>query len=411
MYNILRNIWPLFFGLFLIALSVGLQGSLIGIRASAEFDLTATGLVMTGYFIGFLIGSTQGANFIQKVGHVRTFGALTALASISIIIHAVFVVPWIWFVMRVITGIAMSGIYVVAESWLNHAATDRNRGQILSIYMMVIFMGLFFGQFLLNLADPNTFELFGLISILVSFAAIPILITVTPMPKVEITESVSIKKLFHWTSFGLIGVFLVNVCDAMIFGMAAVYGTDIGLSIVEISYFVASFILGGLILQWPIGHLSDKLDRRLVISVVAGAGTVFAYLCTLQSTDNFLQLLIFTSLLGGTILPLYALFIALINDYMRADKIVAASSTIVLVGGIGAASGPIVTALMMKHFGSEAFYWGVAVICAIISVYGAIRLLFFKYVREQDRHEFSIYACNAVGAVVLVEDDKGEEKK
>jgi len=406
MFNIVRNIWPLFFGLFLIALAVGVQGSLLGIRASIEeFDITATGFIMSGYFIGFLFGSTQGAKMIKSVGHVRTFGALSALASVSILIHAVFIVPWIWFVMRVITGIAMSGIYVVAESWLNHAANDTNRGKILSLYMIIIFTGLSCGQFLLNLADPKSFELFGLISILVSFAAIPILITVTPMPKVEKTDSVSISKLFQWTSFGVIGVFLVNICDAMIFGMAAVYGANIGLSVLEISYFVASFIIGGLLLQWPIGHLSDKIDRRLVITLVATAASLSAYFCTLQSKNNFYQLLLFTGLLGGFLLPLYALFIALVNDFMREDKIVAASSTVVLIGGLGAATGPLITSLIMKYFGAQGFFWGIGFICVIMAVYGAIRVLFYNYVPEEDRHEFSIYACNAVVPVVLAETD------
>jgi len=269
--------------------------------------------------------------------------------------------------------------------------------------MIVIFTGLTLGQFLLNLADPKNFELCGMISILVSFAAIPILITVTPMPKVEHTDSISIGKLFEWTSFGVIGVFLVNVCDAMIFGMAAVYATNVGFSVLEVSYFVASFIFGGLIFQWPIGHMSDKIDRRLVITIIAYAATISAYVCTLQSKDDFYQLLIFAALLGGFLLPLYALFIALVNDFMREDKIIAASSTVVLIGGLGAAIGPIITSLIMKYVGTEGFFWGIGFISLIIAVYGTIRVIFHNYVPEEDKHEFSIYACNAVAPVVLAE--------
>ncbi|MCP3674008.1 MAG: MFS transporter [Gammaproteobacteria bacterium] len=406
MLKVVRTIWPLFFGLFLLALAIGVQNSLLGLRASIEkFDITVTGFIMSGYFIGFLFGSTQGAKFIKKVGHVRTFGALTALASISILVHAVFVLPSVWFVMRVFTGLAMSGIYVVAESWLNHAANEKNRGQILSIYMIIMMLGFFAGQFLLNLAAPESFELFGLISILVSFAAIPILITVTPSPEIEQTPSVSIRKLFQWTSFGLIGIFIINICDAMLFGMAAVYAATIGLSILELSYFIAAFIFGGLLLQWPIGYLSDRIDRNIVITLVSGAAAISAYFCTLQSKDDFLSLLIFSTLLGGFLLPLYALFIALANDYMRPEKIVAASSTIVLVGGMGAATGPLISAVMMDYIGPQGFYWGIGALCFVVFAIGLYRVFFHSYIPEEDRHEFSIYAGYAVAPVVHSELD------
>ncbi len=404
MFKVVRTIWPLFFGLFLLALAVGVQNSLLGLRASIEgFEVTVTGLVMSGYFIGFLFGSTQGEKIIKRVGHIRAFGALTALASICILIHAVFVFPTVWFVMRVLTGIAMSGIYVVAESWLNHAANDKNRAQILSIYMIIMMLGFFCGQFLLNLADPESFELFGLISILVSFAAIPILITATPSPEVEQTPSVSIRKLFQWTSFGLIGIFIVNICDAMLFGMAAVYAATIGLSILEVSYFVAAFIFGGLVLQWPIGYLSDRTDRNIVITFVSFAAVVSAFFCGFQSNDDLVLLLLFSSLLGGFLLPLYALFIALANDYMRPEKIVAASSTIVLVGGMGASVGPLLSAIMMDLIGPQGFFWGIGSLCAFISVYGVYHVMFHKYIPEEDRHEFSIYAGYAVAPVVRAE--------
>ncbi|MCP4271763.1 MAG: MFS transporter [Gammaproteobacteria bacterium] len=414
MYKTVRTIWPLFFGLLLLALAIGVQNSLLGLRASIEgFDITVTGFVMSGYFIGFLFGSTQGAKIIKRVGHVRAFGALTALASVSVIVHAVFVLPSVWFVMRVITGLAMSGIYVVAESWLNHAANDKNRGQILSIYMIIMMLGSFAGQFLLNLADPESFELFGLISILVSFAAIPILITVTPTPKIEQTSPVSIRKLFQWTSFGVIGIFIVNICDAMLFGMAAVYAATIGLSVLEISYFVAAFIFGGLVLQWPIGFLSDRIDRTIVITIVSAAATISAYFCTLQSKNDMPLLLLFTALLGGFLLPLYALFIAFANDYMRPEKIVAASSTIILVGGMGATTGPLISALMMDTIGAQGFFWGIGMLCAIVCCLGAYSVLFHKYIPEEDRHEFSIYAGYAVAPVAHAElgtDDTEDSK-
>lgn len=404
MRKTIRTIWPLFFGLSLIALAIGVQSSLLGVRASLEeFDTTATGLVMSGYFLGFLFGSTQGPRMIKRVGHVRTFGALTALASITILVHALFIDPWVWFLMRVFTGLAISGVYVVAESWLNQAADDKNRGQILSIYMITMLLGMFGGQFLLNLADPKSFELFGLISVLVSFAAIPILITATPTPVIEQSEAVSIRKLLEWAPFGLFGSFFINMCYGMVFGMAAVYASKIGLSIQEVSYFMASILFGGLILQWPIGRLSDKLDRRLVITLAAAAAAFFAFVCTQQSKNNFQQLLIVAALFGGFLLPLYALFIALVNDYMRPEKIVAASGTVLLVAGLGATIGPMTVALVMDITGAQGFFWCLTAICSLIAIYGAYRLIFHPYVAERDRHEFSIFAASTVGTVLHAE--------
>ncbi len=406
MRNTLRNIWPLFFGLFLIGLAIGIQGSLLGLRADSEgFSTFVTGLVMSGYYVGFLFGSIRGPKIIKRVGHVRTFGALTALASVTILVHMVFVEPWVWFVMRVITGVAISGIYVVAESWLNASADDRNRGQILSAYMITMFLGLFGGQFLLNLADPDSFELFSLISILVSFAAIPILLTASPTPVIEQSESISLRKLFAWAPYGVIGCFLVNMCLAMVFGMAAVYASQIGMSIKEVSYFMGAIIFGGLILQWPIGRISDLLDRRMVLAATAALAAIFALLCTTTDKANFELLLLYSALFGGFVLPLYALTVALVNDFMRPQNIVAASGTILMIGGIGSTLGPLAVAGVMDLVGPQGFFLSMAGICLSVALYGVYRLMFHDYVEERERHEFHIYAPAMVGTVLHAEAD------
>lgn len=404
MRKTITTVWPLFFGLALIAVSTGVQNSLLGIRADLEgFDTAFTGLIMSGYFIGFLFGSTQGPRIIQEVGHVRTFGALTALASITVLMHALFVNPWLWFVLRLLTGLAISGLYVVAESWLNQAATDRNRGQILSFYMLIMLLGMFAGQFLLNLADPRSFELFSAISVLLSFAAIPILITVIPTPTIEQSSSIGIRKLLGWAPYGLPGAFLVNMCFGMIFGMAAVYASKINLSTQEISWFMAAIIFGGMVLQWPLGRLSDKLDRRIVIAGASAAAGLFALLAATRGQQSLDQLLLYVALLGGFLLPLYALFVALVNDYMRPEKIVAASGTVLLVGGLGAAIGPMLIAWVMDVFGTNGFFWFIGAVCGCVAGLGLIRVLFFPYVPEEDRHEFSIYAPATVGTVLHAE--------
>jgi MFS family permease len=264
---------------------------------------------------------------------------------------------------------------------------------------------LFGGQFLLNLADPNSFELFSLISILVSFAAIPILLTATPTPIIEQSESISLRKLFAWAPLGVVGCFLVNMCLAMVFGMAAVYARQIGMNIEEISYFMGAIIFGGLILQWPIGRISDHFDRRMVLAVTAALAAIFALLSTTTDKQNFVLLLLYSALFGGFVLPLYALCIALVNDFMRPQNIVAASGTVLMIGGIGSTVGPLAVAGVMDTIGPQGFFLSTATICTGVALYSVYRLLFHGYVKDLERHEFHIYAPAMVGTVLHAESE------
>ena len=192
------SVWPLFLGLSLIGLAVGVQGSLLGVRAELEgFEDFLIGLLMSCYFAGFLGGSMLAPRIIERVGHIRIFAAVSAVASVTILVHALYVNPWAWAAMRLLTGFAFSCIYVASESWLNQASSNETRGQILAIYMTILLAGVCAGQFLLNVADPQDFTLFILISVMVSVAAVPILLTVIATPHIEETERVSIAHLWR----------------------------------------------------------------------------------------------------------------------------------------------------------------------------------------------------------------------
>ena len=259
------NLWPLFIGLALIGLAVGVQNSLLGIRAEIEgFDDYLIALLMSCYFAGFMIGSRLTPALIERVGHIRIFAALSAVASVTILVHALYVDPWAWALMRLLTGFAFSTIYVVAESWLNQASTNTNRGQILAIYTAILLSGICAGQFMLNLASPAGFELFILISVMVSVAAVPILLSVIATPPPEETERVSIGHLWHRTPMGVTGIVLSQWVSSIVFGMGAVYATKLGFSIAEVANFMAAMMAGGMLFPWPLGKLSDAVDRRWV---------------------------------------------------------------------------------------------------------------------------------------------------
>ncbi len=402
MRNKITSIWPLFFGMLLIGLCVGAQGTLIGLRAALEgFPNTLTGLIMSAYYLGFLLGAHRGQKVIRRVGHVRTFAALTALSSLCVLLHSIYVNPWAWAATRFLTGFAMCGIYLVAESWLNQAADDSNRGKILSLYMITLLGGILGGQFLLNLADPQSFELFSLISILMSAAAIPILVTATPTPAVTPTPTISPLKLFQWAPFGLIGVFLIQMCAAMIFGMAPVYANMKGFNTQDVAWIMASFVAGALLLQWPLGLLADKFNRRTVATALTGIAGFFAIVSGLFGEQSFIILLICIGLFGGFTLPLYAVFCALVNDFMRPEKIVAASSTVLLVGGVGASIGPVLTAPLLDQLGPKGFFWGCAATLLLICLYGLYRMARFPYAARQDMHEMSMLPGGNIGTGLL----------
>jgi MFS family permease len=231
----IRSSWTLFIGIALIMLGNGLQGTLLGIRASLEgFSTTTTGMVMTAYFVGFLAGSHLVPKFVANVGHIRVFAALASLASISVLVHSVFIEPTLWTVMRFITGFSYAGLYVVAESWLNARATNETRGQLLSIYMIVTLLAMACGQLLLKLSEPTSFELFVLVSILVSLALVPISLTAINAPSFEAPERISLRTLYHASPLGVVGAAGVGCAHSVLFGMGAVYATQLGLSVDQV---------------------------------------------------------------------------------------------------------------------------------------------------------------------------------
>ena len=376
MFAAILSAWALLFGIALIMLGNGLQGTLLGLRATLEgFGTGVTGLVMTGYFAGFLAGSRIVPRLLAGVGHVRVFAALASLASCAALLHAVFVSPVSWGLIRLVTGFSFAGIFVVAESWLNDAATNRTRGQLLSVYMIIVTGGMGAGQLLLNLADPREFELFLLVSALISFALIPITLSAGRAPVFEAPESMGARALFLVSPFGVSGAFLVGIAHGALFSMGPVYATGIGLAVDRLSFFIAAALFGGLILQWPIGWLSDRFDRRKVIVAVAWVAAGAAFGAGMAGAGSYAALIGLTALLGGMTLPLYSLCGAHTNDHLTPRQMVAASATLVLVGGAGLTLGPSIAAATMRLTGPSGMFWSLAAIHGCIGAYGLYRMV------------------------------------
>ena len=303
----IKTTWALFLGLAFIMLAVGLQNVLLGVRADLEsFSTVVTGFIMSGYFFGFVLGSFATPRLVRNVGHVRVFAALASLASVAVLCHVLLVDPSSWVGMRIVTGFSYAGLYVVTESWLNDRSTNETRGQMLSIYMVVVLAGMGGGQLLINLFDPGSFQLFLLASVLVSIALVPILLDASPAPAFEAPSKLSLFELYRISPLGVVGCFGTGMAQAALIGMGAVYASSIALPVAEISLFMGLVYAGGMPLQWPIGRLSDSLDRRMVLTVVTLVAGGAAFLAFLIGLDFGLWALLgCVAVLGGTCMPLY----------------------------------------------------------------------------------------------------------
>jgi MFS family permease len=373
MFKVLANSWPLLLGVMLLMVGNGMQSTLLGIRGAIEgFSTFHISVVMSAYFVGFLGGSQLAPTLIAKVGHVRVFSALGSLISAILVIYPV-APDWIaWSLMRVVMGFCFSGVYVTAESWLNDTATNETRGQTLSLYMIVQMIGIIAAQALMTVSAPDGFVLFVIPSVLVSLSFTPILLSKAPAPTFAATKGMSFRKLFRVSPLGCVGMFLIGGIYAALFGMAAVWGTLTGLSVSQISLFVAAIYLGGMVFQYPIGWLSDRMDRRRLISVLALAGAVV----TLAGAFNpgFSLILVIALIAGGIINPLYSLLIAHTNDFIDAREMAGASGGMIFINGLGAISGPMIVGWMIGFVGPGGFFLFVSLLMLLMAIYAAYRM-------------------------------------
>ncbi len=367
--------WTLFFGLLLIMSGNGLQVVLLGTEATeAGFSKITTGFVMAGYFLGIFCGSILVPRLLDNVGHVRVFGAMAALASAAVLVVAALVNPLVWALMRILTGFCFAGMYIVCESWLNDKSTNETRGQMLSLYMIVSMGGLAMGQLMIAVGGEDSIGLFLLASVLVSVAVVPVLLSVGKAPAFEEPERMSLRRLLQVSPLAVVGLGINGVAVSMLFGMGAVYGLSIGLSNAEVGYFMTAPMIGALILQYPVGRLSDRFDRRMVIFGVALMGGGAAAMATMFGRTDFALLLVCMVVYGGSLFPLYSLCIAHGNDFLTPSQMVAAASGLVMINGAGAVLGSPLAALSLEYFGVASFFILITVIQLMIAGFALYRM-------------------------------------
>ena len=374
MFQVLARVAALLVGVLFIMLGNGMHFTLVGLRGAVEgFTAAELAVVTSGYFVGFLSGARAAPRLIRRVGHVRVFAALGSFMSAGLVSFPLVSDPWGWTALRLLVGFCMSGVYVVAESWLNDAATNATRGKVLAAYMIAQTLGIIGAQGLLTLGDAGTPALFIGASILVSVSFAPILLSATPAPSLEVAQPMGLRELFAGSPLGTVGIFLLGSVYATQSGMGAVFGTEIGMSADRIALFVAMLFAGALVLQYPIGWLSDRMDRR---KLVFGAALLGAGACALGWSlgDAPGPLLLAAFLAGGVTTPLYALLLAHTNDFLTADEMPAASGGLVFTFGLGAIAGPLGAGWAMETLGPFAFWLVLGGLFASIATWALYRM-------------------------------------
>ena len=400
MFTVLGNTWALMLGMMLLMVGNGLQGTLIGIRGEIEgFSTIELSIVMSAYFVGFLGASQLVPELIRRVGHVRVFAALASFISAVLIAYPLLTNPIFWSLGRVVIGFCYCGVYITAESWLNNSVDNEKRGQALSLYMIVQMVGIVSAQGVLALGNPNGYSLFIIISILVSISFAPILLSISPAPAFERTKLMTLSRLFISSPLACVGMFLLGGVFSAQFGMSAVFGAQIGLSLSQISLFVASFYIGAMIFQYPIGWVSDKMDRRLLILLISAAsatGSASAYF----AGGYFFSLVFAAFLVGGLTNPLYSLLIAHANDFIEYEDMASAAAGLLFVNGVGAVSGPIIIGYAMNAYGPEIFFVIIALLMATLAIYAGYRMT--QRATVSDTSSYAAVLPNSTGVAVEI---------
>jgi|TARA_B110000438_G_scaffold235570_1_gene232351 MFS family permease len=377
MKEILKPVTALLISVAILNTGGGLQGTLLPIRASLEaFSTISVGFIGAAYFLGFTIGCIFGAELVKRVGHIRVFLAMTALASTSALIHSLILNPWIWVIFRMLTGFCFAILYIVIESWLNDRSNNQNRGLIFSIYVMITLTVQALGQLMVLLYEPSGIELFAIISILITLAAIPVALSTSPAPEIKKTANFNLKKLFIISPAAIIGCLFVGSVNGSFWSLAPIFMTSLFSDISYTAWFMTSTIIGGALSQWPIGFLSDKIGRRKMIVLNALSGVFIASLIisSIQSID-FIGINLLGAAWGAVSFPMYTLTVAHANDNADPSDYVLVSSSLLLMFGIGAILGPMLSSTLISFTNPSGLFVFTGVMHLLLAIYLSYRII------------------------------------
>ncbi|MGA7983536.1 MAG: MFS transporter [Chromatiaceae bacterium] len=363
-------------GLGLLLVGVGLLGTLLGVRATIElFGSLEIGFIMAGYYAGYVLGTLFAPRIVRNVGHIRSFSAFAALGASCALAFGLLVDPWVWFVLRVVNGICVVGLYMVVESWLNEQSAGPARGRIFASYMMSTLFALAVGQILLLADDPSGLTLFALSAILISLGLVPVAMTRVTEPRIDVSVAVGLGQLFRISPLGAAGALGAGAVNGMFWGMAPVFGQRLALDEGQIATLMSATILGGALLQWPIGHVSDRVDRRTVLVFVSFATAAVATVAGVIVVQGRPGVVPSAFLYGGLMFSLYGLSVAHTNDHLHPGQVLEATRGLLLMYGLGALAGPLLGGLAMQEAGPVGLPALSAATAALLGLFGAYRMV------------------------------------
>lgn len=404
--DVLTPVIPLFVGLSLLMIGNGLLGSLLGIRADLEgFATVAIGVVMSMYYVGFLIGSLTIPRWLATVGHIRVFAGLASLGAATALSYTLLITPLMWGSLRFVFGLCVAGLYVSVESWLNERASNETRGRLLSVYMLVVTIGLGIGQVLLGVADPLESTLFILVGILISLAVVPVALIRIPVPSEVIPVKISLRELIGLAPLGVVAVAVAGAAGSSVLALGAVYGTQVGMSPGQVGVFMAASMAGGAITQYPLGRLSDRLPRRRVILGMSLFATGIALVGTIIDPTSA-WVLVVAAAYGGLAFPLYSVAVSHVNDVTPQHQLIAVAAGLVFVFGVGAVVGPVSLSVLMEALGPVGYFWGLAIYFVPLGLYALVRIVFKA--RPSQRQFVNLPPRSSTAAVLLAESSEDE---
>lgn len=354
-----RTLLSLYTSYGLLVLANALFTTLTSLRADLEgFTVQTIGLIMAGYFLGMFLGARYTSYVIQRGGHIRAFAAFASFMSLSPLLHVLFIDPWVWAVLRLIDGFCLAGLFIITESWLNARSDNKTRGSILAIYMVVNYLASGLGQLFLIFTSPDTFEAFAVASICFSLSLMPLMMTRTEAPIPNPVTGFAIRPLLSVAPAGFWGAVCAGSVNAAFFAMAPIYAQNLSFSVQEISFFMMAGVFSGLVLQIPLGKLSDRIERRKVLAGVCLGGLVFSLLMVVQSFFQlpFYLLLINVFCYGSLAFVIYPLSAAHVNDWSDPGQLMQTSSGLLIGYGSGAIFGPLLSSSLMSAFGPAALF-------------------------------------------------------
>ncbi|MBU1305750.1 MAG: MFS transporter [Alphaproteobacteria bacterium] len=377
----------------------GLQLMLLPIRGGIEgFTSLQIGLLGSGYFFGFVLGCAFTPRMIMRVGHIRTFAALVAIASAAALGYPMALDAMVWVVLRLITGFCLAGLYLVVESWLNDQATNETRGILISTYVTVNFTVITLGQMLVTLFQPSSFVLFSIASVLVSLAAVPIVMTRSSQPPPITIVRFRPMRMFRLSPTGTVAIFLIGLATGSFWSLAPVYASSVSGSVSDAALFMSAAVLGGAVAQMPAGKLSDKVDRRKILIGLATFCALVGVTLVL-TTGTPVYWLWLGAAFGAGLLPSYAIAAAHVFDFADRADYVEISAGLLLLNGMGSTIGPMLSSASMEIWGQPGFFVANAAIQLVLIAFVAFRLSQREGLPIEEKQNFDLGTSAAVSVV------------